>query len=87
LRIAVPLWRKAQLVALAVGQASRKPAVTPAGPPLEQTRYLVDAVALEASRTAGSRDRTQRGVKADAEWIINLFATLEGRDRMVSSAR
>ena len=86
-RTAVPLWRKAQLVASAVSQASRDPAVTPEGAPLEETRYLIDAVVRQTGRPGSPWDRTRGGVKADAEWIIDLFATLEVRGRMVGPAR
>ena len=86
-RTSVPVWRKAQLVASAVSQASQQPAVTPEGAPLEQTRYLIDALVSEGCWPALSRDRTRKGVKADAEWIIDLFATLEVRGRMVGPAR
>ncbi|WP_293899326.1 phytoene/squalene synthase family protein [Phenylobacterium sp.] len=86
-RTCVPLWRKAQLVAWAVNPARRKPALTPAGPPLAQTRYLVDAVALETAWPVPPRDGRRTGVEADAEWIIGLFATLEGRGRFAGSAR
>jgi len=83
-RISVPAWRKAQLVASAVGQASRKPRITPAGPPLAQTRYLVEAAALDTPDPANTRV-ARGGLKADVEWVIGLFQTLEGRDRLVGS--
>jgi phytoene synthase len=86
-RTAVPLWRKVQLVGWAVSRASRTSPVAPTGAPLPQTRYLVEAAARETAWAAPSKRASRRGVKADAEWIIDLFATLEGRGRVAGSAR
>jgi phytoene synthase len=87
MRTSVPFWRKVQLVAGAVSQASLKRPVSPSGPPLEQTRYLVDAVAFEAVQPSALRYGSRRGVAADAEWIIDLFDVLARRGRTPISAR
>jgi phytoene synthase len=87
LRTSVPPWRKAQLVALALGQASRKPAGAPEGAPLEQARYLIDAAALEAPSGPANDRATRGGVGSDAEWVIDLFETLAWRGRAVGQAR
>ncbi len=77
-RTTVPAWRKAILVAQAVRQAARAPRADPAGPPLEETRFLVEAIMAEPPRPHPAQAR-RRGPGADLAWTIELFTSLEGR--------
>jgi 15-cis-phytoene synthase len=86
-RTVVPLTRKAAVLARAV--VVRTLAVPEAGieadewVPLEQTRFLVDAVIAGASPVnSGGRAQPVRGLDQRVEWLVNLFERLERRDRL-----
>jgi phytoene synthase len=80
-RASTPSWRKLALMTKAVGRALLAPRVSPAGAPLEATRFLVDAVALDAARAPLRARARRRSLEEDFAWTIDLFATLEGRER------
>ncbi len=83
-RAVVPFSRKASLlsrilVATAVPERAREQI-----PPLEETRYLVEAVeaAQAPARLPGSMFRpSQRGLDEQVAWVLDLFQRLEERDR------
>jgi phytoene synthase len=80
-RTSVSFGRKAWLVTQAVrAPAGRKP-ISPAGPPLAETRFLVEAVVAETRRLGVADVDRKRGVRDDVLWLIDLFAKLEGRSR------
>jgi phytoene synthase len=78
-RASVPTWRKLALLARAVRQAARSTTVEAAGLPLEETRYLVEAVVKDRHGSAPYVRRAKRGVEEDVAWLVNLFADLDGR--------
>ncbi len=80
-RTSVPLSRKAWLVTQAMHAAARRKPVSPAGAPLPETRFLVDAVVAETGRLSATLPRRRRGAPDDLLWLIELFANLEGRRR------
>jgi phytoene synthase len=84
-RTSVSLGRKAWLVAQAIHSASSRKRVDPAGPPLAETRFLVDAVVAETGRLGVALPRRRRSAPDDVLWLIELFATLEGRSRAARS--
>jgi len=89
-RAVVPAARKAQLLTRAL-MASTPRARGAAIPPLDETRFLVDAIAaVPAPAAAGQRTAAARNGSAEpqwwnlnerAEWLINLFERLERMDR------
>jgi phytoene synthase len=79
-RARVPPWRKAQLVARALAWSARPPSAVSAGPPLPETRFLVDAVEQTSAWPPAART-PKRGVAEDIAWAIDLFASLERRGR------
>jgi phytoene synthase len=79
-RTSVSFGRKAWLVTSAVRAAAGRTSISPAGPPLAETRFLVEAVVAETGRLALASPR-KMGVKDDVVWLIDLFAKLEGRSR------
>jgi phytoene synthase len=85
-RTVVPMRRKAQLLALAARRAFQPARAAIEAPPLEETRFLVDATAFETPWTNGSATR-RPNVKADVEWTLDLFAALETRARSPKPAR
>jgi phytoene synthase len=78
-RATVSLSRKSWLVTKAIGSRRRLKGVSPDGPALEETEFLVEAVAAATLR-AGEASRP-RGVPGDVLWLIDLFAGLEARSR------
>jgi phytoene synthase len=80
-RTRVSAARKAWLVGQVLAfPAGRKP-VSPAGPPLAEARFLVEAVIAETRRLGWVPAERRRGLKDDAIWLIDLFAKLEARSR------
>lgn len=79
-RTSVSTGRKLWLLGRAVGHALVRPPASPAGAPLDETRWLVEALA--ADRVAPGRPRRARRPAEDAAWILDLFASLEGRARL-----
>jgi hypothetical protein len=51
------------------------------GPALAETRFLVDAVALEKPRSNTPHLRRRASIGADVVWTIDLLSTLQGRAR------
>jgi phytoene synthase len=87
-RTTVSGGRKAQLVAHALAR-SLSTAAAPAdlqAAALPQTRFLVDAVA-QGSAWTPPRLRRRKREQSDLVWVIGLFETLEGRQRMQRSLR
>jgi phytoene synthase len=80
-RTSVPAADKAALVIGAVRRSILAPVVSSAGPPLPETRYLVEAVVRERPRAGVVGTGRRAGLKADMEWTIDLFSALEGRAR------
>jgi phytoene synthase len=81
-RTSVPAADKAALVIGAVRRSFQGAVMSPAGPPLAETRFLVEAVVRERPRVGVVAGR-RAGLKADVEWTIDLFSALEGRARGV----
>jgi len=84
-RTAVSLGRKAWLVLRAIRSASSQETVSPAGAPLAETRFLVDAVVAETGRLSEGPPKRRRSAPDDVVWLIELFANLEARSRTQSS--
>lgn len=84
-RTVVPVFRKASVVARALlACGSRR--VTYAAPPLNETRFLVEAIVASAStRRSSSAPLTERaeGRSFDERigWLVDLFERLERRER------
>jgi phytoene synthase len=86
-RTSVSLGRKAWLVARAAAAAAGMRPISPAGPALEETRFLVEAVAATAEVDGPARaSRRKLRMQDDMVWLIDLFADLEGRGRAVADA-
>ncbi len=79
-RTSVSYSRKAWLVARAMGSSSRLE-LSPSGSPLEETRFLVDAVVAETNRLSDVEPRGKRDLGDDVVWVLDLFSDLEGRRR------
>ena len=77
-RTTVSFARKAWLVAQAMGSSPR--GADPAGEPLAETRFLVEAVVAETSRLGDQAPR-RRAFNDDVVWLVELFSGLEGRRR------
>ena len=79
-RTRVSLVRKVVLLGRAVAHSMQSSKADAAGPPLAETRFLVEAV---DATTAWHRPRTgRRRVKDDMLWALDLFASLEARGRL-----
>jgi phytoene synthase len=78
-RTTVSFARKGHLLARAVVRAMGSARPSPAGPPLEETRFLVEAVALTTPRPSVVKTAGRRGFSDDMAWTLDLFAALEGR--------
>jgi phytoene synthase len=88
-RAVVAGTRKAALLASALattaGTAVRDPRSSGA-PPLEEARFLVDAVALAARAPATADGSGWRRVEDRVVWVIDLFERLERRERELQAA-
>jgi phytoene synthase len=86
-RTTVPLGRKARLLALATRRAfeGARPASNSA--PLAETRFLVEAIALETHPQHAARLGRRASVRDDLAWTIDLFSALHGRSRAPRPAR
>lgn len=80
-RTSVSSPRKIGLSAGAILRAVQIPSASPAGPPLAETRFLVEAVTHEPPRPGVVQTKRRAGLRADMEWTIDLFSALEGRAR------
>jgi 15-cis-phytoene synthase len=80
-RAVVPMRRKAALLTRAM-LAPRRSAHASAWPPLDQTRFLVDAVAAAAHPPHADNAATAPwNIEGQVVWVIDLFDRLERRDR------
>ncbi|MBS0579126.1 MAG: phytoene/squalene synthase family protein [Proteobacteria bacterium] len=79
-RSMVPLARKALVLARAV-RAAEGGVAGPGPPPLEETRYLVEAVAAQAAGAAVPAPVRAETLEAKVAWLVELFERLERRDR------
>jgi phytoene synthase len=80
-RTSVSTSRKIGLLVGAIGRTLQAPAVSPAGPPLAETRFLVEAVTRARPALGFGRQGRRSGLKADVAWTLDLFTALEGRAR------
>jgi phytoene synthase len=83
-RAVVPGSRKVQLLAPILGTAVLSPRYV-AAPPLEETRFLVDAVVYSGRRTQEDRQSVPEGIGNRVIWVLELFQQLEERERALSS--
>lgn len=84
-RAVVPGARKLKLLAPILGTSVLSPSYV-AAPPLDETRFLVDAVVRSGQRLS-ERDRVKApdGVGERVIWVLELFQQLEERERALSS--
>lgn len=83
-RTVVPLGTKLALTAASIIPPRVEPALL-AAEPLPQVRYLIRAVeGLEPN--LDSLDTKTSGISGDIEWVLDVFADLERRDRRVHGA-
>jgi phytoene synthase len=87
-RETVPVGRKIVLVGRSVVRAMGASGGAALGAPLAETAFLVEALERETPAPAAplSVRRRRRGIAADAEWVMDLFAALEWRGRLRGSA-
>jgi 15-cis-phytoene synthase len=78
-RVSTPAWRKVALLAHALARARRAPVGSPVGAPLEETAFLVEAVANEALPFRVAAASRRRSFEEDIAWVVDLFAKLEER--------
>jgi phytoene synthase len=78
-RTTVSFARKAHLLGRAVVRALGSARPSPAGAPLEETRFLVEAVALATPRPSVAKAAGRRRFSDDMAWTLDLFAALESR--------
>jgi 15-cis-phytoene synthase len=83
-RAVVPGSRKVQLLAPILGTAVLSPRYVSA-PPLEETRFLVDAVVYSSHRTAEEETRAPAGIGNRVIWVLELFEQLEERERALTN--
>jgi phytoene synthase len=83
-RAVVPGSRKVQLLAPILGTAVLSPRYVSA-PPLDETRFLVDAVVYSNHRTAEEQASTSAGIGNRVIWVLELFEQLEERERAVAN--
>jgi phytoene synthase len=82
-RAVVPSGRKVKLLAPILGTAILSPRYV-AAPPLEETRFLVDAV-VYAGRRGTDAGKAPAGVGERVIWVLELFQQLEERERATTS--
>jgi phytoene synthase len=86
-RARVPGSRKAALLLrAALPEGSGRTAAAAGAPPLDATRFLVEAVLETATVAASGAVSGGWGLEARAVWVIDLFARLERRDREAAMA-
>jgi phytoene synthase len=84
-RAVVPGSRKVQLLAPILGTAVLSPRYVSA-PPLDETRFLVDAVVYSSHRAAEEQASTPpAGLGNRVIWVLELFEQLEERERAVAN--
>lgn len=83
-RAIVPSTRKVQLLAPILGTAVLSPRYVTA-PPLEETRFLVDAVAYSTHRAQDDAVAAPAGIGNRVIWVLELFEQLEERERALTN--
>jgi phytoene synthase len=83
-RAVVPGSRKVQLLAPILGTAVLSPRYVSA-PPLDETRFLVDAVVYSSYRAAEEQASAPAGLGNRVIWVLELFEQLEERERALSN--
>ncbi len=84
-RAVVPSTRKVQLLAPILGTAVLSPRYVTA-PPLEETRFLVDAVAYSSHRAQDDATAVPApGIGNRVIWVLELFEQLEERERALTN--
>jgi phytoene synthase len=83
-RAVVSGGRKVQLLAPILGTVVVSPRYVSA-PPLEETRFLVDAVVYSGRRTTDDRVSAPSGIGNRVIWVLELFEQLEERERGLSN--
>ena len=78
-RTSVSFSRKAWLVTQAMAPASRQHLRDSPEAPLDETRFLIDAVVAETDRLGVRAEGRRRFVRDDVVWLIDLFSDLETR--------
>jgi phytoene synthase len=86
-RASTSAWRKAVLVARSIRCARRNESVSPAGRPLAETRFLVEAVMSEPAPCAWANRRSRHTLDSDLAWTLGLFTVLARRDRAPGAIR
>lgn len=76
--------RKVQLLAPILGTAVLSPRYVSA-PPLEETRFLVDAVVYSGQRPQQETAPGRAGIGARVIWVLELFEQLEERERALTN--
>lgn len=77
-RARVPAGRKAGLLARGLASSVLPSAASPSAPPLEEARFLVEAVGAAPARTWPD-PASRHGLDARTAWLIGLFQRLERR--------
>jgi phytoene synthase len=81
----VPSTRKVQLLAPILGSAVLSPRYVSA-PPLEETRFLVDAVVYSNHNHAQEEtSAAPASIGNRVIWVLELFETLEERERALTN--
>lgn len=83
-RAVVPGSRKVQLLAPILGTAVLSPRYVSA-PPLDETRFLVDAVVYSAHRSSEEDAEAPAGMGGRVIWVLELFEQLEERERALTN--
>lgn len=83
-RAVVPGRRKVQLLVPILSTAVLSPRFE-AAPPLEETRFLVEAVAYSNHRTQEERRASGQKIGERVVWVLELFEQLEERERALSN--
>ena len=83
-RAVVPGSRKVQLLAPILGTAVLSPRYVSA-PPLEETRFLVDAVVYSGQRSQEGASTSRAGIGDRVIWVLELFEQLEERERALTN--
>jgi 15-cis-phytoene synthase len=83
-RAVVPGSRKVQLLAPILGTSVLSPRYVSA-PPLEETRFLVDAVVYSGHRSLEETSAAPAGIGNRVIWVLELFEQLEERERALTN--
>ena len=86
-RTTVSAGRKLWLLGRAARDAMSRSSIPPTLPPLDETRFLVEAMEEATARLGPAASNRPKSIKADLIWTVELFATLAGRERTTNPAR